>query len=113
MIIHTQDKPEPIIIHTADTTTHIDIGIGSPAKGILVEQLPSTQPISISVTRPDGMYQGDYTVTPKAETPTVLETKGLVMASDVTVVKIPKYVVSNLAGGDTVYIGGDADYGQV
>lgn len=59
------------------------------------------------------VYAGKYTVEPKAATATTLATAHKVLTKDVTVVKIPKYVVSNLAGGDTVYIGGDADYGQV
>ena len=48
-------------------------------------------------------YTGEYTVVPKADEPTVLETKGKRMTDDVTVTKIPYYETANPLG-DTVYI---------
>jgi len=50
------------------------------------------------------VYQGDYTVTPKATAVQVLATKNCIMTSDVTVESVPHYEVSNDAGGTTVYI---------
>ena len=46
---------------------------------------------------------GEYTVIPKANAPTVLETAGKTLNKDVTVTKIPYYETSNPTG-DTVYI---------
>ena len=37
------------------------------------------------------MYEGSYEVTPKAHSEQVLDTKGKLMADDVTVFKIPYY----------------------
>lgn len=48
-------------------------------------------------------YEGEYTVIPKANAPTVLETAGKTLDKDVTVTKIPYYETSNPTG-DTVYI---------
>ena len=48
-------------------------------------------------------YKGEYTVIPKANAPTVLETAGKTLNKDVTVTKIPYYETSNPTG-DTVYI---------
>ncbi len=48
-------------------------------------------------------YQGDYVVVPKAHEETILETRDLVMADDVTVKKVPYFETSNLSG-KTVYI---------
>ena len=50
-------------------------------------------------------YNGEYEVTPKFEEQT-LETKDKIMSENVTIHKIPRYDVSNEAGGKTVYIGG-------
>ena len=65
--------------------------------------------ISGEVSLPTGgsYYTGDYTVTPKAHEQTVLETQGLVMTGDVTVLEIPYYETSNVHDGYTVYIGGE------
>ena len=48
-------------------------------------------------------YEGDYVVTPKASTATVLPTKDKAMTDDVTVLKIPYFETSN-ENGTTVYI---------
>lgn len=48
-------------------------------------------------------YQGDYTVTPKAHSATVLETQGKLMTDDVTVIQIPYFETSNTYG-KTAYI---------
>lgn len=55
-------------------------------------------------------YTGEYTVTPKVEEETILQTKGRKMIKDVKVLKIPTYEVSNPQGGETLIIG-DEYYG--
>lgn len=52
-------------------------------------------------------YTGAVTVTPKPNQTTVLNTRDKVVNSDITVLEIPYYSTSNLAGGNTVYIGGN------
>lgn len=51
-------------------------------------------------------YAGEYVVTPQAWEETVLETEGLVLTDDVTVLRIPYFETSNLGGGKTAIIGG-------
>ena len=63
-----------------------------------VVELPSAD-----VTEYD-VYEGTYTVTPKATTQT-LETQNKLMQSNVVVEKIPYAEVSNSTGGKTVSIG--------
>ena len=53
-------------------------------------------------------YSGDYEVTP-SDTGTVLPTAHKQLSDDVTVHPIPYFCVSNPAGGDPVYIGGEAE----
>jgi hypothetical protein len=48
-------------------------------------------------------YEGDYEVTPKT-TEQILYTKHKTMSDDLTVKAIPRYDVSNLSGGKTIYI---------
>lgn len=48
-------------------------------------------------------YEGQYDVTPTVDGIT-LETANKVMKDDVHVLSIPRYNVSNLYGGETVYI---------
>lgn len=54
-------------------------------------------------------YEGEYEVTPKVETETVLPTAQKLLARDVTVHKIPYYEVSNNSGGLTIYIASDEE----
>lgn len=54
------------------------------------------------------VYDGEYIATPTTSEQ-ILETKGKVMADDVTVLEIPYFETTNLAGGYTVYIGKDVD----
>lgn len=51
------------------------------------------------------IYKGDYIVGPSFST-TILETKGKLMISNVTVTPIQVLKTTNLSGGKTVYIGG-------
>lgn len=53
-------------------------------------------------------YTGSYEVTP-SDASTILPTARKQMAKDVTVHAIPYFCVSNPAGGNTVYIGGEAE----
>ena len=50
-------------------------------------------------------YEGDYSVVPKVVSDVILPTEGKQMKSDVAVLKIPQYEVSNDAGGKTFIIG--------
>lgn len=50
-------------------------------------------------------YDGEYIVKPLPYDDQTLETEGLLMTDDVTVLKIPYYETSNIADGLTVYIG--------
>lgn len=69
--------------------------------------LSGAESLSADITLPKQVggdpYQGSYVVTPKANSQTVLETKGKTMSDDVTVVEIPYYETSNISGS-TVYI---------
>ncbi|MBP1549098.1 MAG: hypothetical protein J6A05_03750 [Oscillospiraceae bacterium] len=49
-------------------------------------------------------YEGAYEVTPSMKNDITLETAKKVMTDNVTVKKIPRYDVSNEAGGTTIYI---------
>lgn len=50
------------------------------------------------------IYDGEYTIVPKANREQILPTNGKRMTDDVSVTKIPYYQASNVSG-DTVYIG--------
>lgn len=52
-------------------------------------------------------YNGDYIITPKANSQIVLDTSDKILLDDITIKKIPYYETSNSAGGDTVYIGSE------
>ena len=75
---------------------HFDIG-RKPSVAFSVDN------IKIVHTGGGEPYKGEYTVIPKANEPTVLETAGKTLNKDVTVTKIPYYETSNPTG-DTVYI---------
>lgn len=51
------------------------------------------------------VYPGPYVVTPLVNNDVLLETEGLYMEDDVTVLKVPYLETSNPAGGNTAYIG--------
>ena len=59
--------------------------------------------IPAAITVP--FYEGEYVVTPKVESDSVLFTNGKQMRQDVTVLKIPQFEVSNESGGKTLIIG--------
>lgn len=77
--------------------------------------LQSTADLSANLTVPPirgGIpYGGRYEVTPMIATEQVLETAHRVLSRNVTVKKIPIFITTNPQGGETVYIGGDIDYG--
>lgn len=52
-------------------------------------------------------YEGEYIITPKPNEATVLETANKRMTDNVTVLEIPYSEVDNLAGGQTITIGGN------
>lgn len=53
-------------------------------------------------------YEGPYAVTPKVDAQT-LPTADKLMRENVTVNKIPYFVVGNTSGGETVYIAKEVD----
>lgn len=53
------------------------------------------------------IYNGEYTVTPQFDDPTVLKTKDKLLTDDVIVKPIEIFRTSNPSGGKTVYIGGN------
>lgn len=55
------------------------------------------------------LYDGAYTVTPKAWEDQSLPTAQRILQRDVTVFEIPYYETSNLSGGSTVYIGSEVE----
>lgn len=55
------------------------------------------------------VYDGVYTVTPKAYDAQVLQTKNRVLEDNVTVEKVPSFDVSNQSGGTTFYIAAEVD----
>lgn len=55
------------------------------------------------------VYDGVYTVTPKAYEAQVLATKNRVLEDNVTVEKVPSFDVSNLSGGRTFYIAAEVE----
>lgn len=55
-------------------------------------------------------YRGETEVIPSFESQT-LETKNKTLATDIEVHPIQVSVTSNLSGGNTVYIGGEIQYG--
>ena len=74
-------------------------------------QMSQIAGISGTVANIAPTYKGEYTVTPKVEQETILQTKGLKMVKDVKILKIPTYEVSNPHGGETLIIG-DEYYGS-
>lgn len=52
-------------------------------------------------------YTGEYSVIPKADAETVLDTAGKLLTDNVCVRKIPYYETSNNSDGFTVYIGSE------
>ena len=57
------------------------------------------------VSSGDNPYAGPYTVTPRVADSVILGTKGKTMTTDVDILRIPQYLVSNDAGGKTIIIG--------
>ncbi len=87
----TQTKVYPVKMQT--TTLEYKIGVETP----IIIQDPTER----------DYYDGDYVVTPKAHSETVLETTEKIMRDNVVVLKVPYYETSNLIGGYTAYIAGE------
>ena len=51
------------------------------------------------------VYQGDYQVDPLVNNEVVLRTRSKIMSDDVTIRVVPRYITSNVAGGNTIFIG--------
>lgn len=53
-------------------------------------------------------FQGPYVITPKAEEIS-LPTQNTLLKNNITIESIPFFEVSNTAGGNTIYIGGEIE----
>lgn len=51
------------------------------------------------------IYHGSYEVTPMVNSEVTLETEGLYMEDDLTVLRVPYLETANLSGGNTAWIG--------
>ena len=81
--------------------------------GLVPLTISPTEPLELTVSEGCGgpgfaHYKGPYQVTPSVAS-TVLETTDKVLDDDVTVHPIPFFRVSNPAGGNTCYIGGNQE----
>ena len=104
-------EPTSIVV---EPSLYDEIDIIPKLHGGIISVIPVTSDDTIRVSAKlytdmvyNGQYDkfdGDYIVTPKAHSQTVLGTKGKLMESDVTVIKIPYYETSNSIGGNTIYI---------
>ena len=65
----------------------------------------------VGITHADS-YDGSYEVTPKVDSQ-ILPTADKYMEKDVLINKIPYYSTSNSSGGNTIYIGGNIEYGSI
>ena len=78
----------------------VSISVGTPEVDILFRDRVIRDGSSLEP------YTGEYTVTPMVKVEQTLETNGLRMTDDITVLKIPYYETTNLSGGYTAIIGG-------
>ena len=81
--------------------------------GLVPLTISPTEPLELTVSEGCGgpvypHYKGPYQVTPSVAS-TVLATTDKVLDDDVTVHPIPFFRVSNPAGGNTCYIGGNKE----
>lgn len=92
---------------TVALSKHGSISASLSGVSVLNGELQGTSMMTGELTLPKGKasppYQGDYIVTPKAATETVLPTSGFKMLDDVTVLKIP-YFETHGTYGTTIYI---------
>lgn len=96
--------PNPIFVPMTVSVDSVEIGMGVGSNQI---DIPFSTDTVINVEVVDvPEYTGEYVVTPLAYEQTILETTGLRMTDDVTVLEIPIVSVSNPSGGNTVTIGG-------
>lgn len=84
------------------------VGKISSGNAILLGKIQSPMTLIGKVVISSGheYFNGDYEVIPKIKSQS-LETKDKLMSKDVLIKSIPYYEVSNLQGGNTVYIGSD------
>ena len=77
-------------------------------------EIPTVESLTLEIPLGAGYsvpYEGEYVVTPLPWEQTVLGTTGKMMLDDVTVLEIPYYRTSNPYGGDTIFIGMEAENG--
>lgn len=92
-------------------TVHLTISQDAaiPLSIMQADEITLTAENGVGLTQSQGVaYTGTYEVTPSGKK-TVLRTAQKTMRNDVTVHPIPYYEVSNTAGGNTVYIGGEIE----
>lgn len=89
--------PNPVALNVQTGSEEVKLEVNE-----LVEYVPLIVETNIKINGDE--YEGGYTVTPHAHDAQVLATKDKVCTENVTVLKVPKYETSNLAGGVTVYI---------
>ena len=102
---------EKRIIGGVDLQAGTLTGTVSDAQGLLgsvASEVGLSGSLSTAYTTHAATYDGDYEITPKAESQE-LKTKQKYMIDDVTVHAIPYFDVGNTSGGRTVYIGGQIE----
>lgn len=80
---------------------------GDTLRGNLTAETSLTGTVNAAAMADIPVYDGEYTVEPKLREDITLSTKNRKMKSDVTVLKVPSYEVSNEAGGTTFILGGE------
>ena len=50
-------------------------------------------------------YDGEYEIDPLVNSEIILETQSKIMREDVIIHEVPRYIVSNIGGGNTIIIG--------
>ena len=75
-----------------------------------IETISGTITYGIGDSGDTEIYNGEYTVIPKAFEETVLQTRNKKMLNNVTVREVPYFETSNTSGGLTVYIAGQIEF---
>lgn len=89
-----------------DSEEFLDVEVESEITKYIDISIDDTNDLSIELDTglTGDPYPGPYIVTPKKDIEQKLETNGLYMADDVTVLEVPYSEVSNTAGGTTCNI---------
>lgn len=104
MIEYIIDDAQPIIAEIGPPDAiEAEIGSGGMTAEIAVGGVIHIQPEDLDY------YEGDTTVTPKAEEETILQTEHKIVEENITVLRVPYYETTNPTGGNTVYIAGETE----